>query len=376
MALQFHSLKVSSIRYDTASAVELGFRIPDSKKADFLFDPGQYLTIALTIDDKKVRRAYSICSAVHEPSIRILIKRVNNGLVSNYLNDNILIGDTIEVLPPNGHFKLALGEKEKLRYYFFGAGSGITPLISMISSVLEKEQDIQCHLLYGSTDEDNIIFREKIDRLQLVYNRNFIFKQILSRPKKVKSSGLLSFMRSTTVSWKGTIGRINKASIESFIKNDDSNSSKIEGYFICGPGAMIENTYEALLDLGIDKKLILREYFSTPLMKKEAVLVDIKKEKITSQVKIILEGKEINIEVKEDTNIVQALLDKDIEPPYSCLSGTCSTCVAKLEKGSVHMDVSIGLEDDEKEKGFILTCQSHPLTEELVVNYDTVKHDT
>ena len=157
-------------RYETESAVQIGFKIPPEKEEDFRFDPGQYLTISLMVDGKKVRRAYSICSATHEPIICILVKRVEQGLVSNHLNDAVKVGETFEVLPPNGHFKLTLEKTQPKHYYFFGAGSGITPLMSMITSLLENDPTASCHLLYGNRDEKNIIFRKKIDRLELVYN--------------------------------------------------------------------------------------------------------------------------------------------------------------------------------------------------------------
>ena len=373
MPIQFHQLKVATVRYETTAAVQIGFQIPEKKKADFQFIPGQYLTISLTINDKKVRRAYSICSATHEPIISILVKRIDGGLVSNFLNDEVKVGDSFEILPPNGHFKLDASINEKHTYYFFGAGSGITPLFSMITSILENSPHTDCHLLYGNRDEDNIIFQKKLDRFQLVYKDRFVLKYLLSQPKKRKPAGLFNFLKPPKVEWKDDIGRIDLKAIDRFMNKEKGTNQSIDGYFICGPGPMIEATYNSLVDLNIDDKLIHREYFSAPLADASAITsISADVEPINAKVKVILEGKEIDLNINDHTNIVQALLDKNIEPPYSCLSGTCSTCMAKLEKGKVAMDVSIGLEEDEKENGFILTCQSHPLTEEVVVNYDKV----
>lgn len=372
MAIQFHQLKVATVRYETDAAVQIGFRIPEKKKTDFQFIPGQYLTISLTVNGKKVRRAYSICSALQESVISILVKRIEGGLVSNFLNDGVKVGDTFEVLPPNGHFKQDILPNEKHQYYFFGAGSGITPLFSMITSILENEPQTTCHLLYGNRDEDNIIFNKKIDRLQLVYRDRFKVKYLLSRPKKTKPTGLFNSFKTPEVKWKGEIGRIDSKSIDAFLSKEKNQT--IDGYFICGPGPMIEATYNGLVDLKIEENLIHREYFSAPIADASAVTVsDSDVKPIDATVKVILDGKEIELKINDQTNIVQALLNKDIEPPYSCLSGTCSTCMAKLEKGEVSMDVSIGLESDEKENGFILTCQAHPLTEEVTVNYDKVE---
>jgi len=215
MPLQFYPLKVATVRYDTDAAVQIGFRIPEKEKKAFQFDPGQYLTISLSVDGKKVRHAYSICSATHEPVISILVKRVDNGLVSNFLNDGVKAGDSFDVLPPNGHFKLVIDEQKEHHYYFFGAGSGITPLVSMISSVLEKEPTSHCHLLYGNRDEDNIIFQKKLERLELVYKDRFSMRQILSRPKKIKGG----FFQSEKTTWNGRVGRVDKNSINQVLKD-------------------------------------------------------------------------------------------------------------------------------------------------------------
>lgn len=363
MPLQFYPLKVATVRYDTDAAVQIGFQIPEKEKEIFQFDPGQYLTINLTINGEKVRRAYSICSATHEPVISVLVKRVDNGLVSNYLNDNVKVGDTFDVLPPNGHFKLTIDEQKQNHYYFFGAGSGITPLVSMISSVLEKEPLSHCHLLYGNRNEDNIIFQKKLARFELAYKNRFSMRQILSRPKKVKSG----FFRTEKITWKGPIGRVDLDHISHFIKEVNQPGN---GYFICGPGQMIETTYQSLLDLKIDKDLVHKEYFSAPISDEEEVTTVVQKEQISSKVKVILGGNTIDLIIEDNKDIVSALLAKNIEPPYSCLSGNCSTCIAKLEKGEVEMGLSIGLEDEDKDKGFILTCQSSPSTEEVIIDFD------
>ena len=362
MPLQFHTLKVATVRYDTAAAVQIGFRIPKKIVEAFRFEPGQYLTISLTIDGKKVRRAYSICSATHVPIVSVLIKRVEGGLVSNYLNDNVKVGDKFDVLPPSGHFKLTIDPENQQLYYFLGAGSGITPLASMISSVLETEPLSHCYLLYGNRDEDNIIYHKQLERLAMVYKKRFKLQLILSRPRKVKSG----FLQSAKTTWQGQVGRVNLDSISKFITAIDKPAN---GYYICGPGPMIEASYQSLLDLKVDKSLIHKEYFSAPVSE-ETELAAVSRQQITANVKVILDNKTIELVIDDDRDLVTALLDKNVEPPYSCLSGTCSTCMAKLEKGEVAMDVSIGLEDDEKEKGYILTCQSHPLTEEVIVNFD------
>jgi len=368
-AKKFHLLKVATVRYDTKDAIQIGFRIPKELKNEFSFDPGQYLTIKTAVNDELLRRAYSICSSIHDEVISVLVKRLPGGRVSNFLNDRVKVGDQFEVMPPGGHFKLTLEEKERHCYFFFGAGSGITPLYSMIHSVLEEEPESQCYLLYGNRDEDNMIFKEKLDRLRLVYQGRLEIEYLLSRPKKEKLKGIKKWLGSPKIKWSGKVGRVGAEFIEPFLKRHKEKN--IKGYFICGPGQMIEATVEALEELGIDKSIIHREYFnSTDIPSKgEKVRTQIEEGK-KRKVKVILDGVAKEMTINDRTDIVSALIANDVEPPYSCLSGTCSTCMAKLTKGEVEMDVSIGLEDDEKAKGFILTCQSHPITDEVELTYD------
>ena len=370
MAKQFHTLKVTSLRAETQEAVQIGFKLTGSLKETFAFDPGQYLTLKVGVNGQLLRRAYSICSPVQASEIRVLVKRLPSGRVSTYMNEQLKVGDKLEVMPPGGHFKLTVDKIKQSAYYFFGAGSGITPLTSMIESILEIEPNSTCHLLYGNRDEDNIIFKEKLDRLQLVYRERFSVDYVLSQPKKEKIGGVFGLITSKKSNWKGKIGRVKESLIRSFLASRPQK--EIKGYYICGPGQMIEATVAALKNLAVDSTLIHREYFSAPEPSAEE-LMDTPVKSIRdkpSKVTVILEGVEKELVINDNTNIVQALIDAEIEPPYSCLAGTCSTCMAKLTKGEVRMDVSIGLEEDERAQGYILTCQSHPITDEVVVSYD------
>ena len=367
---KFHPLKVNTVRFETNEAVQIGFGIPKALQETFRFDPGQYLTIKVNVNGTLLRRAYSICSAVKEENISILIKRLEGGRVSNFLNDQVKYNDQFEILPPGGHFKLTLDKAHKAHYLFIGAGSGITPLMSMIQSILDEEPESSCSLLYGSRNEQNIIYKNKLDRLQLVYSDRFSVRYVLSRPEKQKASGLSSLFTKPKHSWTGEIGRVDKSRIQSFL--DSHQEKEVKGYYICGPGQMIEAAVSTLEELGIDKSLVHREYFSAAdaSTKEEVVVSNQPVRETPSKVLITLYGIKKELSINNNTNIVQALLDTGVEPPYSCLEGTCSTCMAKVTKGEVSMDVSIGLEDDEKEKGYILTCQAHPITDEVELSYD------
>lgn len=367
---KFHQLKVNTVRFETQDAVQIGFGIPKALQETFRFNPGQYLTIKVNVDGVLLRRAYSICSAVKEENISILIKRLEGGKVSNFLNDQVKYNDQFEVLPPGGHFKLTLDKTHTAHYIFIGAGSGITPLMSMIQSILDEEPESSCSLLYGSRNEHNIIYKNKLDRLQLVYQKRFSVRYVLSRPVKEKISGISSFFTKPKLSWTGEIGRVDKPRIQSFL--DSHQEKEIKGYYLCGPGQMIAAAVSTLEELGIDQSLVHREYFSAAdtSTKEEVTISKLAIREKPSKVLIILDGLKKELSINDNTNIVQALLDTGVEPPYSCLAGTCSTCMAKVIKGEVRMDVSIGLEDDEKEKGYILTCQSHPITDEVELSYD------
>lgn len=358
----FYDLEVGSIFKEIDSTIQIGFKIPNKHTGDFVFSPGQYLTLQVTIDGKIYRRAYSICSSTAETkTISVLVKRLKGGKVSNFLNDRVKPGDVISVLAPMGNFKISLENSVPKSYYLLGAGSGITPLLSMITSILDQDSENTCHLLYGNKDENNIIFKSKIDRLALVYRDRFSVDYVLSQPIKKKNKQ----------TWTGTPGRINQALISEFLKKRQKHT--IKEYYICGPGNMIETSVEALQKLQIEKSLIHREYFTSADPKPVEETATVLPEKDTvRKVIVTLDGNTTELAITTNTNIVQALLDKGIEPPYSCLSGSCSSCKAKVTDGRVKMDISIGLEDGEEEKGYVLTCQSHPVTDAVSINYDVI----
>lgn len=372
MGKGFNDLEVGFVAREADNIVQIGFKIPKKHAVDFVFYPGQYLTLKTTIEGKSYRRAYSICSSTAETkNISVLVKRLEGGKVSNFLNDKIKPGDVIPVLAPMGNFKIALENSTHTSYYLFGAGSGITPLLSMITSILSTDSENTCHLLYGNTDENNIIFKSKLDRLALVYRDRFSVDYVLSKPIKNKVKGIFSFLEKEKQTWSGSTGRINQVLISEFLKKRTKHANK--EYYICGPGNMIEASVEALQNLHIEKSLIHREYFTSadPKTTEESPVVTTD-DGIVRKAVITLDGNITELSITANTNIVQALLDKGIEPPYSCLSGSCSSCKAKVTDGKVKMDISIGLEDGEEDDGYILTCQSHPITDSVSINYDAI----
>ncbi|MCR9285971.1 MAG: 2Fe-2S iron-sulfur cluster-binding protein [Bacteroidetes bacterium] len=360
MSKGFHKLTVQKVKRETTDTVTLTFDIPSELENDYSYKPGQYLTLKFNLRGSEVRRAYSMSSAPYESGISVTVKRVKDGLVSNHINTNIVKGDNIEVMVPEGRFSPKLNEENKKAYYLFGAGSGITPLMSILKTILETEPMSYVYLLYGNRNEDGIIFKPELDELVKRYTGQFFVTHTLSAPKKVKSG----FFKKAKITWEGNVGRINEQSVSTFL---DKNKSihKTSEYFVCGPGGMIDTVENLLIQKEIDAKNIHTERFvnASQTAKSEGGIAGAK---LIAQ----LDGKTIQTTMKPGKTILDALLDKGADAPYSCTAGACATCMAKVTKGSAKMDACFALDDDEVKNGFILTCQAHPTTNEIEVTFE------
>ena len=357
MSIHFHPLPIKKIQKETADCVSVAFEIPESLKESFQFKQGQSLTMRATINGEEVRRTYSICSSPLDKELRVAIKKVDGGLFSTFANEQLKKSDIVEVMPPIGKFYVELNPANKKNYLGIAAGSGITPLLSIIKTTLQTEPDSSFTLVYGNKSRSSIIFFEELEGLKNKYLQRFNFINILSRER---TDAAINF------------GRINTAKLKELEKLIDYKS--FNDAFICGPEEMIFAAKDFLEKKGINKKKIHFELFTTPGQKlttdNRQLTTDNSGPK--SKITVKLDGRsfDFDLSLTSDTTILDAALKQGADLPFACKGGVCCTCKARLLEGEVSMDVHWGLEDEEVEQGYILTCQSHPKTEKVVVDFD------
>lgn len=364
--MEFFTLPVKEVHQLTKDAYSIELTIPEEKKEIFKHFPGQYITVKANIQGKEIRRPYSIHSMPGMDTLSIAVKKVKHGLMSHYL-PTLTKESVLEVAAPEGHFLVKPDHLTSKGYYFIVAGSGITPVLSMVQTLLEDEPKSSCYLLYGSRDEEQIIFKKTLDELGQKYRGQLFVDHILSKPLQEKAPGLGGLLGKKITHWKGLTGRIRPEIILEFYQKNKGLHQENQIY-LCGPGDMIEKAEKVFLQHGIDQKQIHREFF-TPA-KKET------NEKNTELVgglvklNVTLKGEEIQLDMPAKKIILDVLVDKKLDPPYSCTSGACSTCMAKVTSGAVKMDACFALEQDEIDAGYILTCQARPISESVTITYD------
>jgi ring-1,2-phenylacetyl-CoA epoxidase subunit PaaE len=356
--IHFHSLRVKKVEKETEDCVSITFDVPPELKDIFSFRQGQSLTVRKEIGGQEVRRTYSICSAPFDDKLRVAVKKVDGGVFSSWANEELKSGDHIDVMPPVGKFYTELEPTQKKNYVAFGAGSGITPLLSIIRTTLFTEPESKFTLVFGNRSKNSIIFKEELEALKDKFLDRFRIYHILSREK---TETVLNS------------GRIDISKLELlFSKIIDPDTS--DEFFLCGPEEMIFCIKDYLKKKGIPAHHIHFELFTIPGQKQSVAITETPPKEIegpTSKVSVKLDGIQFDFELGYDGHsILDAALKQGADLPYACKGGVCTTCKARLTEGRVEMDVNWGLEPDEIEKGFILTCQSHPKTGRVVVDFD------
>ncbi|MBK6933460.1 MAG: ferredoxin--NADP reductase [Saprospirales bacterium] len=367
--MDFHAIKVNNIVPETPDTVTLEFAIPDHLLPVFAYKQGQHITIRHELNGHEVRRSYSMSSSPVESRFAVTVKKVAGGRMSTFLHDQLKAGDTLELAPPDGRFFTPLDPDKRRTYYIFGAGSGITPLLSILKTTLEVEPMSSIFLLYGSRDEENIIFRDELERLSERYTGQLFVEHILSRPKKAASGNFLGLFKKYTSNWAGKTGRIDGRAVGQYL--DENLPHGPEGdcqYFICGPGNMAETVKAALLGRGTSSKLIHTEHFVNPTH----IPGEFSAAPGERPVRLIvhLHKKRIETTIPPGATILDVMVKEKHDAPYSCTAGACSTCMAKVVQGKVRMDACYALDDEEVKAGYCLTCQSHPDSDVVEISYD------
>ncbi len=358
----FHTLTVSKIQQETEDTVSVSFAVPTVLADDFQYTQGQYLTLKFDIKGKEERRAYSMSSSPLEKDLTVTVKRVKKGLVSNHIADTLKVGSTVEVMPPQGRFFTKLDADNRKTYYMVAAGSGITPIFSILKTTLEAEPQSFVNLLYGSRAEEGIIFKNELDALQSRYANQVSVTHILSQPKREKSSGMFSFLSKGSLNWQGLVGRINEDVMDKWLA-EFPLTTKTSECFVCGPNEMMDIAEAVFLGNGTNPKSIHIEHFSAGAVAHNENMKGAK-------IKVTLNGEVIETPIQEGKTILDTLLALKKDAPYSCTSGACSTCIAKVTAGSVKMDACYALDEDEVAAGYILTCQAHPSSPLVELSYD------
>ena len=356
---RFHTLQVADVKQETADAIVVSLRIPAELREEFRFIQGQYLTLKLTVNNEELRRSDSICSSPLDPDvIRIAVKKVANGRASTQLVEKLKPGMTLDVMTPMGNFHTALDPAQRKHYVAFAAGSGITPILSILKTVLRTEQGSRFTLFYGNTETDRVIFRERLAELKGQYSGRLDVHHILS--KGVDEDQLFN-------------GRITAEKAGALLGRFVVDTMDKE-FFICGPEQMMVNVSEALERSGVPKKRIHVELFSTPVSteaRKEAAHSTSPSASGKSSVKVILDGREheITMDPKGDA-VLDAAIDAGLDVPYACKGAVCCTCKARVLEGHVEMAMNYALTDEEVADGYVLTCQTHPRSPRVVIDYD------
>lgn len=345
----YYNLQVKDIVQETSDAITIVFHQPSPAME---YRSGQFLTLIADINGKEVRRSYSFCSAPGiDEDLAVTVKRVEGGLMSNYLPDHLKVNDQLRVMEPMGHFTTDLDAQNKRHVIMFAGGSGITPFMSHIKSMLSQEPQSIISLIYCNRNIDSIIFKDELERIQTENQGRFHVIHILDQ---------------APLNWQGPSGLLNPHMLQEILERiPDWGPSKTQ-YLMCGPEGMMRNITTYLNDYGIPSSDIYKESFVAPTIDRQ-ISTEVEGDAKAREITVIYDGEEHTFTVEPETTILETALDMDIDLPYSCQSGLCTACRGKLLSGKVRLDEEEGLSDAEREEGYILTCVGHPLTDDVKI---------
>ncbi|KGO83297.1 flavodoxin reductase [Flavobacterium beibuense F44-8] len=347
----FHSLTIKDIRRETPNAVSIAFEIPENLKNEYKFIAGQYINIKSIYNGEEYRKAYSICSSPNSNELRVAIKAVKNGGFSVFANEQLAVGDTVEVGIPEGKFTFEPKTDRQRNYAAFAAGSGITPVLSIIHSVLENEPESTFVLVYGNKTPEDTIFHQYLHDLQQKYVGRLFIQMVYSQARAEDS----------------LFGRIERSTVNFVLKNKHKEK-EFSKFYLCGPEEMIKTVSEVLKENNVPEKSIKFELFTTPV---EENKID---ESLEGQTKItvLVDDEETTFVMSQKMTILDAALKEGVDAPYSCQGGICSSCMARITGGTAEMRKNAILTDGEIAEGLILTCQAHPTSPEIHIDYDDI----
>lgn len=352
MTPRFHTLRIAEVRRETPDCVSLRFDVPDALAPEFRFEPGQHLNLRARIDGEEMRRSYSICAGVDDGELRVAVKKVPGGRFSAWVNEALAPGAEIDVMTPEGRFCVPLDPSHAKHYVAFAAGSGITPILSLVRSVLAREPNSRFTLVYGNRRQSTVMFHETLEDLKDRYLSRFALFNVFSREEQ--EVPLFN-------------GRVDGARVRRFLDTLIPVAS-IDEAFICGPATMIDDVEAALLAAGVPRERVHVERFGVPGA--ATAPVD-DADASAARVTIVVDGVRREVDFSPGQHsILDAGLAAGIDLPYSCKGGMCATCRARLLEGEVKMAKNYTLEPHDLEAGFILSCQAYPLTDRVVVSFD------
>lgn len=356
MARHFHPLSIRDVVRETADCISVSFDVPDELRELFSYRSGQYITLRAEVGDRELRRSYSLCSAPHENEWRVAIKRVDGGQFSQWAHALLRSGEIIDVLPPDGHFVYEPDATLGRHVLLVASGSGITPTLAILKTILEKEPHSRVTLVYGNRRVKDIIFKEQIEDLRDRFLSRFQLIHTLSG--EIQEAPIAN-------------GRLDGAKVTTLL-NTIVDKDKLDEVFICGPSGMIESCAAACTDAGIPADRVHKEIFGVPVAAAGASAVSDKHaDGESARLFVVADGIERELRVGyHGDSVLDVVLGAGVDVPYACKAGVCCTCRAQVLEGEVRMDANFALEQQEVDRGFVLTCQSHPVTDSVRLSYD------